>query len=212
MLQKIEWKTIAGTVGSIAASVAPLLGGPIGVAASIGAQIASALGTDNRPEAVLEKLQTDPSAALQLQQWAHHEREQIRQAHLRLQELELQNVQATLADRQQARHAHQDHWMPSVLTLALLGLFALVLAALFFTDAPAGNRDLIVYLVGNLFTLLAGAVTYWVSSTKESSDKDKLLGSLNRASDPAKPADTPATTRTPHGRIRPRQRTGTATT
>lgn len=177
----MDWKNIAGTVGSIAATVAPLLGGPIGIAASIGAQIASALGTDNSPDAVLEKLRTDPNAALQLQQWAQAEREQIRQAHIRLQELDLMNYQATLADRQNARAEHKDHWMPSALTLALLTLFALVLGALFFTDAPAGNRDLIVYLVGNLFTLLAGAVTYWVSSTKESSDKDKLLGKLNTA-------------------------------
>lgn len=176
----MNWKNIAGTVGSIAATVAPLLGGPVGVAASIGAQIACALGTDNSPEAVLNKLKADPNAALQLQQWALAEQEQIRQAHIRLQTLELQEYQATLTDRQHARTEHKDHWMPSVLTLTLLGLFALVLAALFFTDAPTGNRDLIVYLVGNLFTLLAGAVTYWVSSTKESSDKDKLLGALNK--------------------------------
>lgn len=181
----MEWKNLAGMVGTIAASVAPLLAGPVGVAASIGAQIASALGTDNRPEAVLTQLQNDPHAALKLQEWAQQEREQLRQAHIRLQELELQRYQAELADRQHARTEHKEHWMPALLTLALLSLFALVLAALFFTDAPTGNRDLIVYLVGNLFTLLAGAVTYWVSSTKESSDKDKLLSGLKQ------PAQTP---------------------
>ena len=74
----MDWKSISGTVGTIAGAVAPLLGGPIGLAVSIGSQIAGALGTDNTPEAVEAALRNDPSAALKLQEWAMQEREQIR--------------------------------------------------------------------------------------------------------------------------------------
>ncbi|WP_335900106.1 hypothetical protein [Shewanella algae] len=174
----MNWKDIAGTVGTVAGAVAPLLGGPVGLAVSIGSQIAGAIGSDNSPEAVAAKLKADPDAALKLQQWAHEEREQIRQAHIELQKLDLEQYKAELTDRQQARTQHKDHWMPSTLTMSLLGIFAMVLGALFYGAPPEGSRDLIVYLVGNLFTLVAAAVTYWVSSTKESTEKDKLLGKL----------------------------------
>ncbi|MBB1362107.1 hypothetical protein H5125_08085 [Shewanella sp. SR44-4] len=176
----MDWKSISGTVGTIAGAVAPLLGGPIGLAVSIGSQIAGALGTENTPEAVQAALRNDPNAALKLQEWAAQEREQIRQANIELQRIALDEYKADLADRQNARSEHKDHWMPATLTLVLLGQFSAVLWALFYGPEIEGNRDLIVYLVGNLFTLVAGAVTYWVSSTKESSDKDKLMGLLKQ--------------------------------
>lgn len=176
----MNWKDITSTVGTIAGAVAPLLGGPVGLAVSIGSQIAGALGTDNTPEAVQAALRQDPAAALKLQEWAQQEREQIRQGNIELQRLALDEYKSELADRQNARSEHKDHWMPATLTLVLLGLFAAVLWALFYGPTIDNNRDLIVYLVGNLFTLVAGAVTYWVSSTKESSDKDKIMSLLKQ--------------------------------
>ena len=88
----MEWKKIANTVGGIAGAVAPLLTGPVGLAVSIGSQIAGALGTENTPEAVAAELKNNPDAALKLQQWAHEEREQIRQANIELQKLHLKNT------------------------------------------------------------------------------------------------------------------------
>ncbi|WP_372942749.1 hypothetical protein [Shewanella sp.] len=184
----MDWKSISGTVGTIAGAVAPLLGGPVGLAVSIGSQIAGALGTDNTPEAVEAALRKDPNAALKLQEWAMQEREQIRQGNIELQRIALDEYKADLLDRQNARHEHKDHWMPATLTLVLLALFAAVLWALFYGPVIDGNRDLIVYLVGNLFTLVAGAVTYWVSSTKESSDKDKVMGLLKQRTEPTPPS------------------------
>lgn len=171
----MNWKDIASTVGSIAGSVAPLLGGPVGLAVSIGSQIAGALGTDNTPDAVAAALRTDPAAALKLQEWAAQEREQIRQANIELQKIALDEYKAELADRQQARTAHGDHWMPAVLTLILVAMFAAQLAVLFFVDIPQGNRDLLVYLSGNFLPFIAAAVGYWVSSTKDANDREKLM-------------------------------------
>ena len=93
------------------------------------------------------------------------------------------NVQEAYEAYQQRAYLRESIKFSFALTLSLvllLGLFAAVLWALFYGPVIEGNRDLIVYLVGNLFTLVAGAVTYWVSSTKESSDKDKLMGLIKQ--------------------------------
>lgn len=171
----MNWKSIASTVGSIAGSVAPLLGGPVGLAVSIGSQIAGALGTDNTPEAVAAALRTDPTAALKLQEWAAQEREQIRQANIELQRIALDEYKAELADRQQARTAHADHWMPAALTLFLLFMLAAQMTVLFVMPIPEGNRDLLVYLSGNFLPFVSAAVYYWVSSTKDANQREKLM-------------------------------------
>ncbi|NQZ24442.1 MAG: hypothetical protein HRT53_20650 [Colwellia sp.] len=178
----MNWKDIVSNVGGIAASVAPLLGGPVGLAMSIGSQIAGALGTANTPQAVVEELKNNPEAALKLQQWAHDEKQQIRQSHIELQKIDLAQYQADLADRQHARTTNKDHWMPATLTIMLFVLFSAVLWALFYGPEITDNRDLIVYLVGNLFALLASSVAYWVSSTKGSRDKDKLVNLIQQNS------------------------------
>lgn len=170
----MEWKEIAGTVGKVAATVAPLLGGPVGVAASIGAQIAGAIGAENTPEAVASALQSQ-DAALKLQDWAFQEREQIRQAHIELQKLDLEQYKAELADRQSARAEHQDHWMPSAITLALLVAVCIPLGMLFFFSPPTGSNQLILVVLGALLPKLSDAISYWVGGTKDGADKDKLI-------------------------------------
>jgi hypothetical protein len=172
----MNWKDLASTVGSIAGSVGPLLGGPVGVALSIGSQIAGALGTENKPEAIFAALKSDPTAALKLQEWAVEEREQIRLGHIELQRIALDEHKAILTDRQNARLQHKDHWMPSALTIALVIMLAAQMAVLFFVPIPAENRDLIVYLSGNFLPFVAAAVGYWVSSTKDANDREKLAG------------------------------------
>ena len=186
----MNWKDIANTVGGIAGAVAPLLGGPVGLAVSIGSQIAGALGTDNTPEAVAAALQRDPNAALKLQEWAMQEREQIRQGHLELQRLALEEYKADLSDRQNARQAHKDHWMPSALTITLVSMLAALIAALFYLPIPSENRDLIVYLAGNLLPMVTGSVYYWVSSTKDANNREKLMTLASQGQQPA-PAATP---------------------
>lgn len=181
----MNWKDIANTVGGIAGAVAPLLGGPVGLAVSIGSQIAGALGTDNTPEAVAAALQRDPSAAIKLQEWAMQEREQIRYGHLELQRLALEEYKAELSDRQNARQVHKDHWMPSALTIVLVTMLAALIAVLFFFPIPNENRDLIVYLAGNLLPLVTGAVTYWVSSTKDANNREKLMTLASQGQTPA---------------------------
>lgn len=173
-----DWKDIAGTVGRIAGTVAPLLGGPIGMAASIGAQIAGAIGTDNRPDAVQRELIQNPDAASNLAMWADEEREQIRQAHIKLQELELVQMQAELADTQHARTSHREHWMPERLTLMLAVMVVALTVALMSWSVPDGSKEVVFYLVGQIVTAFLAAVTYWLGSSRGSAEKQKKLEQL----------------------------------
>ncbi|WP_445399954.1 hypothetical protein [Zobellella sp. An-6] len=173
-----DWKDIAGTVGRLAGTVAPLLSGPVGLAASIGGQIATALGTDARPDAVQRELLQNPEAALKLQRWAHEEREQLRQAHIRLQELELARTEATLADVQHARGTHGEHWMPARLTLLLALMVVALTVALMALPVPEGSKEVVFYLAGQIVTAFLAAVTYWLGSSRGSAEKQKKLEQL----------------------------------
>ncbi|GHA05581.1 hypothetical protein [Oceanisphaera arctica] len=170
-----DWKDIATTVGRIAGTVAPLLSGPVGVAATIGAQIAGALGTDNRPDAVQRELVQNPGAALKLQQWAHEEREQIRQANLKLVELHLKETDLFLDDVKNARTQHHDSPMPARLTLSLAIMVVALTVALMVMPVPDSSKEVVFYLAGQIVTAFLAAVTYWLGSSRGSAEKQKQI-------------------------------------
>lgn len=174
----MEWREIAGTVGRVAGAVAPLLGGPVGMAVSIGSQIAGALGTDTIPEAVAAELRNNPDAALRLQEWAHREREQIRQANIRLQELDIERERIHLADVQHARSQHQANPVPARLTLALAAMVTALTMALLWVNVPTGSQDVVFYLAGQIVTAFLAAVTYWLGSSRGSADKQRKIEQL----------------------------------
>lgn len=62
----ISWKDVGQTVGKFAPMLGALLGGPAG--ASVGAMVASALGTGSSPMEVQQALVTDPAAAVKLKE------------------------------------------------------------------------------------------------------------------------------------------------
>lgn len=181
----MEWKEIAGTVGKIAGTVAPLLSGPAGLAVSVGAQIAAAIGTEATPEAVNEKLKHDPAAMLKLEEWSQQEREQIREYHIRLNdielkrdEVELSREQARLHNIEHAREQHKDNNTPRLLTVALFFAVCALGAAIFFLTIPEESRDLSVYFTGQIVGFFGVCVTYWVGTSLSSKQKTDKLGSM----------------------------------
>jgi gas vesicle protein len=80
------WDDIKELVGSAAPLVGSLIGGPLG--GSVGSLIADKLGVEDKPEAILEKLQTDPAALLKIKQMESEERQQLRQLTYKQAELE----------------------------------------------------------------------------------------------------------------------------
>ena len=165
----MDWK---GVGNAVIKAGAPLLGGALfGPAGSVIASIISGkfgMSPESTPDQVLTAIKGDPDAALKLRQ--------IETTHVeRLQELENERLRIETADVQSARNVHQHHWMPSVLTLSLMVMFGMIIGALFIWAVPGDNKDIVVYITGQVSGILTSCVTYWVGSTRASANKDSLI-------------------------------------
>jgi len=162
----MNWEKVGKAVADAAPILGGLLGGPAGSAA--GVLIASTLGTSPTPEAVLERIQSDPSVLLQIKQLESDERQHIR-------ELQIQTLQVELADTQDARKNHATHWMPSALTIGLTLMVCAMVYAIVFTEIPASNKDMAVYIFGVVTGAWTTAVSYWLGTSRSSATKDQML-------------------------------------
>lgn len=154
----MNWNSIKSVIAKGAPVLGGLLGGPVGGAA--GTLIASALGVEPTPEAVKEKLANDPQSLITLQQIENEHSEEI----LRLKN---QETQLILADKQQARVQHRDSKVPAILTGSIiLGLFLFGLA-LFSTDIPVGNKDMVNMLIGAVIGYASAASAFWFGADEQ---------------------------------------------
>lgn len=78
------------------------------------------------------------------------------------------------ADVQSARNVHQHHWMPSAITMVMCAMFGAIVGALFIWAIPGENKDIVVYMAGQVSGILTSCVTYWVGSTRASANKDVM--------------------------------------
>lgn len=162
----MDWKEIGRTAASVGA---PLLGGALfgPAGAAVGSIIAGKFGVspDSTPDQVLTAIKGDPDAALKLRE--------IETAHIEhLQELENERLRIETADVQSARNVHQHHWMPSAITMVMCAMFGAIVGALFIWVIPGENKDIVVYMAGQVSGILTSCVTYWVGSTRVSANKD----------------------------------------
>lgn len=63
----------------------------------------------------------------------------------------------------------------AVLTWFLVSSFMAIMAALFFKAIPEGNKEILVYMAGQLSGFTAAAVGLWTNTTYHSNEKTKLL-------------------------------------
>jgi hypothetical protein len=154
-MAKINWKSIAGTVGRAAPAAGAALVGPAG--AAVGAVIASKLGTAPTPAAVQAAIKADPGVALKLA------------------EIEKDLAIAGLQDTQHARTIHGTHWMTWLIPIVLLLLFACAGASVFMLEVPAGNQRIADLMLGSLLGMTASGVAYWVGSSSGSATKQAQL-------------------------------------
>lgn len=164
----MDWKEIGRTAASVGA---PLLGGALfgPAGAAVGSIIAAQFGVspDATPDQVLTAVKGDPDAALKLRK--------IETDHVEhLQALENERLKIETADVQNARSAHQHHWMPSAITLLMCAMFGMIIGALFIWAVPGDNKDIVVYITGQVSGILTSCVTYWVGSTRASANKDMI--------------------------------------
>lgn len=160
------WEKVGRAVADAAPILGGLLGGPAGGAA--GALIASTLGSSSSPEAVLEKMKCDPEWIMKVQQLESDERKHLL-------DLQVQTLQAELADVQSARQAHAGHWMPSVLTVLLTVMVCAMTYAVITMVIPADNKDMAVYIFGVVTGAWSSSIAYWIGTSRTSFAKDAII-------------------------------------
>jgi hypothetical protein len=167
------WDKIKGYVAPVAPMIGTLVAGPAG--GTVGTMIASALGVEDKPEAILEHLENNPDAVLKIKE--------LELTHkTRLEELTLEETKAHLADTQNARAAEiermkaggDNKFMYYLAAAIVLGFFA-VIAGLYFKAIPDSSRDVAYLLLGALTGEFGKVVNYFFGSSKGSSDKTTLL-------------------------------------
>ena len=79
-------------------------------------------------------------------------------------------------------------WMRGALAVALLLSFQLALAAMFRIPVPETNRDMVIYMLGQLSGMVTTALAFYFATSKSSSDKNAVIAGM---------ADSPAATGKP---------------
>lgn len=174
----MDWTTIVRTV---APWIGTALGGPLGGMAVEAA--ANALGLSDKttdavkqalggatPEQMLALKKADQDFSLQMQSLGFK------------QVADLETIAA--GDRKSAREMQMTNKsaVPAWLTWFIMGSFLGTLITLFVLEVPHSNRDIVVYMVGQLSGFTAGAVAFWLGTTRQSEDKTRMLAQTTQHS------------------------------
>lgn len=169
---------------SLLATIAPwigtALGGPLG-----GMAVDFAAKAFNLTNKTADGLKTAISGATPEQLLALKQADQ--EFSLKMQELGFKQIsdlesiaandRASARDMQKTAHS----LMPAALTWLVVSAFSTVMILLFIKDVPVANRDIIVYMVGQLSGFTAAAMAFWLGTTRQSEDKTKLLAASKPA-------------------------------
>ena len=170
----MNWKKLATKLSAAGfTSLGAALAGPAG--AAVGARIADAIGVDPDPDSVARAYVNDPDVTIALRRLDAEEDEMVRAHFERVQESDLaareREMERQSAEMAVARDAFQDHWLPPVLTVALLTMVAAFVVALFLIEPPAPNRDMVNFTLGAIFGWAGAAVAFWLGSSRGSAEK-----------------------------------------
>jgi len=167
------WENIKAILGNSAPLIGTLIGGPAG--AAVGGLVAHALGVENTPVAIERALQNNPDAMVAIKKLESEERISLKQLALQASAIALDERKANLADTQNARMNHKDHWMPSAITLILALMVAGMFGALFAFEPPKAYDQVIIMTAGSVLGAFGTAVAFWLGSSRGSVDKTKQL-------------------------------------
>jgi hypothetical protein len=78
---------------------------------------------------------------------------------------------ASARDMQKVNHSP----VPALLTCFVVGAFTATLVLLLKFDVPATNRDIVVYMIGQLSGGFTSALAFWLGTTRDSGRKTELL-------------------------------------
>lgn len=164
----------ATIIKAVAPWIGTAIGGPLGGMAVEAA--ANALGLSDKttdavkaaisgatPEQMLALKQADQQFAVQMQALGF---KQI---------TDLETIAA--GDRASARDMQKvtQSRVPALLTCFVVGAFTATLILLLKFDVPTTNRDIVVYMIGQLSGGFTSALAFWLGTTRESGRKTELL-------------------------------------
>ena len=78
-------------------------------------------------------------------------------------------------DTQDARKQNKGHWMTWLLPLLMFCLFSAMSWALLKFAIPEANRDLLIFMAGQVSGFMAAGVTYWLGSSRGSAEKSSIM-------------------------------------
>lgn len=167
----MDWMNLVSTV---APWIGTALGGPLGGMAVEAA--ANALGlSDKTVDSVKQALAgVTPDQMLSL-------KKADQDFAVQMQALGFKNVadmEAIAAgDRDSARRMQsaKPSPIPALLTCFVVGAFTTTLVLLLRFDVPATNRDIVVYMIGQLSGGFTSALAFWLGTTRDSGRKTELL-------------------------------------
>ena len=176
----MDWTKLVSTV---APWIGTALGGPLGGMAVEAA--ANALGlTDKTVDSVKQALAgVTPDQMLAL-------KKADQDFALQMQALGFKNtadMEAIAAgDRDSARRMQtsKPSPVPALLTCFVVGAFTATLVLLLKFDVPATNRDIVVYMIGQLSGGFTSALAFWLGTTRGSGRKTELLAQSAPATSP----------------------------
>lgn len=167
----MDFTTIVRTV---APWIGTALGGPLGGMAVEAAANALGLG-----EKTTEALKSAISGATPEQMLALKQADQA--FSLQMQALgfkQISDMEAiTAGDRDSARKMQiaSPSFVPALLTCFVVGAFTATLVLLLKYDVPMTNRDIVVYMIGQLSGGFTTALAFWLGTTRDSGRKTELL-------------------------------------
>ncbi|HDY7473474.1 hypothetical protein [Vibrio vulnificus] len=167
------WDKVKSLIGGAAPLVGSLVGGPAG--ASVGALIAETLGVENSAEAIEAELVRNPDALVKIKQMESEERVALRRLALEETGLLIKREANRLADIQDARTQHKDHWMPWALTVILAMMVSGMFAALFFGTPPEAYDQVLIMIAGTVLGGFGTAIAFWLGSSMGSQIKGKQI-------------------------------------
>jgi len=80
-------------------------------------------------------------------------------------------------------------WMRGLLAIVLLMSFQACLAALFNFEVPETNRDMVIYMLGQLSGMVTTALAFYFATSKSSADKNAVIANLQDGSATGKQGD-----------------------
>lgn len=159
----MDWSDL----GKKIAGFAPLLGGVVGGPAggAIGSVIASMFGVENKPDLILNAINSDPNAAMKLKEIELNNKPELQRIAIELARFEIE-------DKQNARKENKHSCVPAILSGVLSVVIIGIIYLLFYTVVPEGSKDVLFMLLGVVVKEWGGAMQYWFGTTRSSANKD----------------------------------------